>query len=192
MSLSDLAALGSFVSGVAVLVSLVFLYVQQRQLGAQLAQTQRNQRAMINEAYATRVSDMLHWSADPANASLTTRINAGERSFTAEEITRLHLMFRRAIVSSQAALQHYEAGLLDDASYESAVRSLKVQWLSQPVYRAIWARQAAITAPSTREVIDEMLREVPLAAPFNTVTLFEEELSRVLAAGDSQTTTAPV
>jgi hypothetical protein len=47
MSLSDLAALGSFVSGVAVLVSLVFLYFQLRQVGAQVQQAERNQQAMI-------------------------------------------------------------------------------------------------------------------------------------------------
>ena len=181
MSLSDLASLGSFVSGVAVLVSLLFLYGQQRQLGAQLAQTQKNQRAMINEAYVARVSEMLHWSADPVNVGLAARINAGERSFTAEEVTRLHLMFRRAVISTQAAFQHYEAGLMDLASYESAVRSLKNQWLSQPVYRAIWVRQAAITAPSTRKVIDDMLREVPLAGPRDVVGEFEEALSKVVA-----------
>ncbi len=79
--------------------------------------------------------------------------------------------------------QHYEAGLMDLASYESAVRSMKIQWLSQPVYRAIWALQAAITAPSTRKVIDDMLGEVPLAGPRNLVALFEEELSKVLAEG---------
>jgi hypothetical protein len=191
MSLSDLASLGSFVSGVAVLVSLVFLYAQARQLSAQLTQTQTNQRAMINDAYVTRVSDMLHWSADPANASLSTRVIQGERSFTAEEITRLHLVLRRSILTAQAAFQHYEAGLMDVASYESAVLSLKNQWLSQPVYRAIWQRQAAYTAPSTRKVIDDMLREVPLAAPINAVGLFEEALSKVVAESGSPTPAAP-
>jgi hypothetical protein len=38
MSLSDLAALGSFVSGLGVLVSLVFLYFQLRQIGVQVKQ----------------------------------------------------------------------------------------------------------------------------------------------------------
>jgi hypothetical protein len=192
MSLSDLASLGSFVSGVAVLVSLVFLYAQQRQLGAQLAQTQANQRAMINEAYVTRASDMLHWSADPENASLTVRVNAGERSFTAEEITRLHLIFRRSVIGAQAAFQHYEAGLMDVVSYESAVLSLKNLWLCQPVYRALWARQAAYTAPSTRRLIDDMMREIPLAAPIDTVALFEEALSKVVADGRPPTPAAPV
>jgi hypothetical protein len=44
MSLSDLASLGSFVSGVAVLVSLVFLYFQLRQMNAQVLQTEKISR----------------------------------------------------------------------------------------------------------------------------------------------------
>lgn len=48
MSLSDLAALGSFVGGVAVLVSLIFLYFQLRQIGAQMAQADNNQRALMS------------------------------------------------------------------------------------------------------------------------------------------------
>lgn len=50
MSLSDLAALGSFISGLGVLVSLVFLYFQLRQIGVQVKQTEKNQRALISQA----------------------------------------------------------------------------------------------------------------------------------------------
>ena len=42
MNLSDVASIGSFVSGVAVLVSLVYLSLQVRQ-------TERNQRALMNQ-----------------------------------------------------------------------------------------------------------------------------------------------
>ena len=42
MSLSDLAALGSFISGVAVVVTLVFLLVQMRQ-------TNRNQKSLMQQ-----------------------------------------------------------------------------------------------------------------------------------------------
>lgn len=47
MSLSDLAALGSFFSGFGVLVSLVFLYFQLEQIGSQVKQAEKNQRALI-------------------------------------------------------------------------------------------------------------------------------------------------
>jgi hypothetical protein len=63
--------------------------------------------------------------------------------------------------------------------------------MSQPVYRAIWARQAAITAPSTRKSIDDRLGEIPVAAPINSVGLFEQALSNVVAESGSPTPAAP-
>jgi hypothetical protein len=47
MSLSDLAALGSFVSGVAVMVTLIFLLLQMRQAN-------RNQRALMQRMRSAR------------------------------------------------------------------------------------------------------------------------------------------
>ena len=47
MTLSDLAAIGSLVSGLAVLVSLVYVSIQIRQ-------TERNQRALINQGAMAR------------------------------------------------------------------------------------------------------------------------------------------
>jgi hypothetical protein len=58
MSLSDLASLGSFVSGIAVLLSLVFLYFQFRQVNLQVKQTEKNQQALIRQNRATRSVDL--------------------------------------------------------------------------------------------------------------------------------------
>src|SRR5215467_13953304 len=51
MALSDLASLGSFVSGLAVLASLVYLTLQVRQ-------AERYQKAIAQQARATRLSDL--------------------------------------------------------------------------------------------------------------------------------------
>jgi len=58
MTLSDLAALGSFVSGVAILVSLVFLYFQLRQVYAQIRLAERNQQATIQQDRYGRVFEV--------------------------------------------------------------------------------------------------------------------------------------
>src|SRR5215469_15950492 len=58
MSLSDLASVGSLVSGVAVLVSLVLLYFQLRQLNQQVRQAERNQQASIRHSRVTRGVDI--------------------------------------------------------------------------------------------------------------------------------------
>jgi hypothetical protein len=59
VSLSDLAAIGSFVSGISALITLVFLVVQIRQAN-------QNQRAMVQQGRATRIADFLLRVIDPA------------------------------------------------------------------------------------------------------------------------------
>ena len=57
MPLSDLAAIGSFVSGAAVLVSLVFLYFQLGQVRKQIALAEKNQRAIMQQGRAARSAE---------------------------------------------------------------------------------------------------------------------------------------
>jgi hypothetical protein len=61
MSLSDLASLGSFVSGFAVLLSLIYLALQVRQ-------TKRNQQIAIRHSRASRIVELQLALADPAVA----------------------------------------------------------------------------------------------------------------------------
>jgi hypothetical protein len=49
MSLSALAEIGSFISGVAILSSLIFLYFQLRQINHQVKQAEKNQRSAIRQ-----------------------------------------------------------------------------------------------------------------------------------------------
>src|SRR5215469_13035796 len=78
MSLSDLASLGSFVSGVAVLASLVFLYFQLRQIGLQVKQAEKNQQASIRQARVTRGVEMLRANqTDPLFLEAQTKLITG-------------------------------------------------------------------------------------------------------------------
>src|SRR5690242_3923725 len=66
MSLSDLAALGSFVSGLAVAVTLILLLLQMRQ-------SDRNQRASMQLGLATRANDLYARMSDPEFALFMTK-----------------------------------------------------------------------------------------------------------------------
>ncbi len=61
MSLSDFASLGSFVSGFAVLISLIYLALQVRL-------TKRNQQISIRHSRASRIVELHLALADPAVA----------------------------------------------------------------------------------------------------------------------------
>jgi hypothetical protein len=186
MSLSDLASIGSFVSGVAVLASLVFLYIQLRQLPAQLAQAEVNQRAMINEAYATRLGDYLRWMAEPSMSRLFARAAEGESSFNSEEVVRLSMMLRWNVMHLQAVTQHFEAGLIDTAATEGATMAIGRQILPFAAFRAIWANQADTVARPIRETVEDLIRETPLAPPIDVAGGFADSLAKVLAAAGAQ------
>lgn len=58
MSLSDLAAFGNFINGVAVVFSFLFLALQMRQ-------SNRNQQAMMQQGRAARTSETMLRVAEP-------------------------------------------------------------------------------------------------------------------------------
>ena len=66
MSLSDLASLGSFVSGVAVLATLILVFFQMRQANL-------NQRSLMQQARASRAMNLIMAQAEPAFSAALTR-----------------------------------------------------------------------------------------------------------------------
>ncbi|WP_293371832.1 hypothetical protein, partial [Phenylobacterium sp.] len=73
MSLSDVASIGTLLSAIAVLVSLIFLYFQLRQVSAQVRQTERNQRSIINQGATTRSMQTNSWLCEPHMSELLTK-----------------------------------------------------------------------------------------------------------------------
>ena len=72
MTLSDLASIGSLVSGMAVLASMVFLYFRLRQMNAQAQQAERNQRAVIRLGRVAQRIDLNIALMEPSAADAKT------------------------------------------------------------------------------------------------------------------------
>jgi hypothetical protein len=153
-------------------VSLVYLAIQVRQ-------AEKNQRAVLNQGYITRVADYLRWYAESPINELRTRVIAGDTSFTAEELLRLQLAFRVTLLSAQDAYLQHKTGLVDEMTLENSMRSVRNSWLNQPVYRALWLQQAPTIAPEFAAVIETMLREILVTKPSDIVSLFHSDLAKV-------------
>ena len=80
MSLSDLASLGSFASGVAVTVSLIYLIIQTRQ-------NVRHTRALIQQGATARTTQIALSQTDAANAAAFLAANGVDP--TQEAIRRM-------------------------------------------------------------------------------------------------------
>jgi hypothetical protein len=173
MTLSDLASIGSLVSGLAVLVSLFYLSVQNRQL-------ERNQRALMNQGVINRGVEIARWLAEPRMSGLRTRVIAGETQLTAEELECLRLQLRTALTSGQDAYVQHRAGLADQMSLDNVMATVK-DVLALPVYRALWKSYRSGYAPEWGAYIDRTIEETPLAKPIDSVAQFQANLAEVMS-----------
>jgi len=175
MTLSDLASIGSLVSGVAVLVSLVYLALQVRQ-------AEKNQRAVLNQGYITRVTEYLRWYAESPLNELRARVVQGDTAFTAEELQHMHMALRVTLLSAQDAYLQHKAGLVDDMTLDNSMRNIRNGWLNQPVYRVLCRQQLPNIAPEFAGVLEKVLSETPLTTPRDLVAIFQADLAAEKAA----------
>src|SRR5215472_7715408 len=86
MSLSDLASLGSFVSGVAVLISLIFLYFQVRQANQLVRQAEKNQQATIRLERTSRAVAISMGASEPSLADAAHKALTGAKDISSTQI----------------------------------------------------------------------------------------------------------
>src|SRR5215472_17982281 len=96
MSLSDLASLGSFVSGFAVLASLIYLALQVRQ-------AEKNQRGLMQQARATRLCDHLDRIANSDTVDAYTRVISGDPATTVRDLDQSAFLFRASMYAFEDA-----------------------------------------------------------------------------------------
>lgn len=158
MTLSDLASLGSFVSGVAVLVSLVFLYFQLRQIGAQMVQAEKNQRSLVTQGALGRSVAQTNWIGE--HGALFVKAGAAPETLTDEETLQITAFVRTLLLNFQDYHHQREAGLIDAMSYNMSLTAVRY-WLSVPALRAIY-RYRAVYAPEVRQLVDSVIKDAPL------------------------------
>jgi|SRR5579871_2460495 len=136
MSLSDLASLGSFVSGAAVLGSLVLLYFQLRQLTGQVRQAERNQQGALRQG---RASGLMEWNlrlSDPLVADVNLRVASGKAK-SPSEIGQFMAIARAGFQLYEDSFDQHEAGLMTEQAFASFERNAASSF-SVPGYRVAW------------------------------------------------------
>jgi len=179
MSLSDLAALGSFISGFAVLISLVFLYFQLRQVSAQVTQSEKNQRALMNQGIISRTVDILMHNSQPLQIQLRVKVNSHDPNFTEEDAARLFTTLRMVLINVQDAYIQHKSGLIDQITLDNSLYSVKRGFLAHPVFRAVWMGNRANFAPEFASFIDKVIDETPLAEPTDVLAQLEANLAKL-------------
>ena len=149
MSLSDLASLGSLVSGCAVLLSLVYLALQVRQ-------AEKNQQAQITQTRTTRSIDILNHYSTPDLAEAVFRARTGAADLTEIELVQF-TSYMLALFShwEDSFFQHAD-GLMTDRAFRTAVNLMRGT-LVNPAMRVAWRRASPVYEPDFRQFIDGLM-----------------------------------
>ena len=154
MSLSDLASLGSFVSGFAVLGSLVYLTLQLRQ-------ADRNQRAAVRQGRINRAVEMVIGKLAPGPSAAVLRGIDGDPELTFAEFAMFTSYAEAYFLHAEDTYYQHEAGLLDDEGFATFV-AYQQSAFRQPGLRVQWKRQRPYYCGKFAAFMDKVLSETIL------------------------------
>lgn len=152
MTLTDLASIGSFVSGVAVLVSLVYLSLQIRQ-------NTKHSQALIQQGRAARISDTALRLAELAGSDGLERCFAGSPDVSENDVRRFTFLCRAIFISAEDSFFQNRQGLLDGAEFESFERSVR-SGMGSPGIAAAWRMTRDMYEPQFLDYMDRTMGDV--------------------------------
>ena len=152
MSLSDLASIGSLASGIAVLVSLVYLSLQIRQ-------NTKHSQALIQQGRAARIADTALRLAELRADDGLNNCFEGAPEASAKDVSRFLNVARAVFISSEDSFLQGEEGLLAATAYESYKASLRAGMGSFGL-AAAWILTRDMYEPKYRAFMDEINGDV--------------------------------
>jgi hypothetical protein len=160
MSLSDLASVGAFVSGIAVVFSFLFLALQIRQAN-------RNQRSLIQQGRSGRTVDIMLKMADPSMSETIAEADSNCAALSPAKMWAFYGFAGAIFWTYEDSFLQFQAGTLDAASWESDATILK-RLVGYPAWRVAWKMARDGLSGAYRDTVDGFMRE---ASPDTTQTL---------------------
>jgi len=152
MSLTDLASLGSFISGIAVAASVLYLALQTHQ-------NAKHTRALVQLGRATRIVDLILRLADPDMVAAEIAGNGGTPTPEAVRVQQFQAICRARLIALEDSFAQHEVGLISEdafGDFRAGIRTV----LTQPGARAFWIdwkAQRPRTSMKFKAFVDEML-----------------------------------
>jgi hypothetical protein len=175
MTLADLSSLGSFVSGIAVVITLIFLLLQMRQANL-------NQRALMQQMRSARISELLLKATEPHLSETVNRAVANDKDIDATQITSFVMFITASLINWEDGFLQHRAGTLDESSFGSDIAIIKA-WAALPSFRAIWQMRRHTFAKEYISFVDELVRNTKVERePMRNENVFKELVTRELAA----------
>lgn len=153
MSLTDLAAVGSFISSLAVFLSFIFLALQLRQAN-------RNQRSLMQQARTGRNVEILLKMADPGTSETLAQANTDCAAMSDAKIWSFYGFGAAVFWSYEDCFMQFRAKTLDASSWASDVATLE-RLVAYPPYRAVWKMARDGMGGDYRDYVDSLMEKVP-------------------------------
>ena len=155
MTLSDFASIGSLISGLAVLMSLVYLSLQFRQ-------TERNQQASIRQGRINRAVELMIAKMEPSVAEAIGKGIGGEQNLTSQQLALFVSYADAYFLHAEDTYYQHEAGLLNEAAFTTFVAYQRYAF-TQCGMRVQWKRQRVYYAGAYVAFMDGLLAESPIS-----------------------------
>ena len=174
MSLSNLAAIGNCISGVAVVGTLILLLMQMRQ-------TERVQRGAMQQGRAARTVDFILKATDPKLCETIVRANNSDLRLNPAQIAALNTYAVALFWSVEDSFHQHRNGLLDDASWATEVATLK-SFLHSPAWRVGWLMCRDQTGGAYRAFVDTLMAGAKPMKAFDESAVWKRLMEEQLAA----------
>jgi hypothetical protein len=168
MSLEQIFYVSQSVAAIAVVASIVYLAQQVRQ-------SERIQRAMVQQGRADRASHRSIIMASRELARVVQKGMVGSKELTREEFDQWTLICRSLFITVEDSFMQRKAGLLDDVAFHSFEAGTST-FFSSPGLRASWQLASGQYGKETRQFIDSMIKRSP---PPRTTDAYSEWLRLV-------------
>lgn len=161
MSLSDLAALGSFISGVAVVATLIFLLLQTRQ-------NTRAIRAAASQAHAANYQSLLASIIEDGEVARLWRVGLGDiEKLTDDEKARFIILSSGLFRFFEAARLQWRHGQLDAEHWYSIDTQIR-DTIRNSGLQIYWSMRRHWHSPEFRAWVDTLPKENPERGIYET------------------------
>jgi hypothetical protein len=161
MTLSDLASIGSFVSAIAVVISLVYLASQSRQ-------ARSHQPAAIRAERASRLAMMNTAAEDPSIADAIMKGLQGSGDISVTQYAQFTHFCRASFYNAEDTYFQHSQGLISDQAFASFIASVKGWAARAPGIRACRKQFRGLFVSEFADWMDRTLAEVEPAPPIDT------------------------
>ena len=173
MSLSDLASVGSFVSGLAVVVTLIFLLLQMRQANL-------NQRALMQQMRSARSIDTILRQSDSYFSETHCLAYQNSPTLTEAQILSFMQSMAATFFNWEDSFLQLKIGTLDASSFESDDNGLR-RAAVLPAFRVAWRMNREIYSRDFREYVDKVIGESRQGQPLRLKSTWDMMMSEELA-----------